>query len=310
MDESSLDDSPDYIEVSAFGHKFYTWSGLAENLITLEREGAIYSHFWDDEAQTFRFYRIRFLPNEIFQYVEAHIAQQQFNEALAAGATFDEALDSINDSEIAERVRSYGNYGHSKLKDGSEMDIRGCAASFYPPGMEALVCGNRPDRYELLPNLTGIDRVSLIIQMIDYFPVVAAYLSNRGHGRPAYEIVNEYDTHDLLYVIVRSVFEDARVEDWAPKHAGKAKRIDIVVPSIDVVIEVKHIRDITHAQAVADELKIDIESYHSHPNCKTLLALIYDPDKYILDPAAISNELSGPRVKGNHEFDVKVLVRR
>jgi hypothetical protein len=36
---------PEYIEVEVFGHKFRELSGNAEDLITLEREGAIYSHF-------------------------------------------------------------------------------------------------------------------------------------------------------------------------------------------------------------------------------------------------------------------------
>ena len=308
-DHEDFGDEPDRVEVTAFGHKFWVLAGLAEDLITLEREGAMYSHFWDDAIQTFRFYKVPFLPSEIFQYVEAHVAKQRFDLAMLAGATFEEALIAIHDREIAERVESYGNYGHSKLKDGSELDIRGCLASFLTPEMEELVCGQRSDRYELLPNLAGIDKTSLLIQMIDYFPVVARYLSTRGHGKPSFELQNEYDTQDLLFVIVRSVFEDARTEEWTPKHSGKSKRIDIVVPSIGAVIEVKHVRDKVHARGIADELKIDIESYHVHPNCQTLLALVYDPGRYIVDPAEITSDLSGHRVKGTSSFDVRVLIR-
>ena len=230
---------PDLAEATVFGHRFVALPGLIEDLITLEKEGAVYSHFWDETARTFRYYRIPFLPREIYQYVEAHIAKQQFDDALVSGANFEEALATLSNVEIAQRVRSYSDYGRGKLKDGTTVDIRGCAASFYPSEIEALVCGHRPDRYELLPDLHGVDKPSLIVQMIDYFPVIARFMTRRDHGRPSYLIENEYDVQHLLFVSVRSLFDDARLEDWTPKHAGASKRIDIVVPSAETVIETK-----------------------------------------------------------------------
>jgi hypothetical protein len=304
-----MNTEPEYTEIKAFGHRFRVLSGLAENLITLEREGAIYSHFWDKKAQVFKYNRINFLPSEIFQYVEAHIAKQDFDNAIEAGATFEEALNEITNSEIAERVRSYGNYGKSKLKDGSSADLRGCAASFYGKEIESLVCGRRPDRYEVLPNFQFMDKTSLIIQIIDYFPLISRYLSKRKHGRPPFDIANEFDVQDLIFANIRSVFEDARIEEWTPKHGGKSKRIDIVVPSGNIVIETKYIRDENHAKSISDELKVDIESYHVHSACHNLIFLIYDPNKYIIDPYEISGDLSGRRIKGRSNFDVKVLIR-
>ncbi|MCG8096872.1 MAG: hypothetical protein JAZ17_25155 [Candidatus Thiodiazotropha endolucinida] len=301
---------PEYLEITAFGHKFHVLSGLAEDLITLEREGAIYSHFWNEETEIFKYNRIKFLPSEIFQYVEAHVAKQEFDDAVDSGASFEEALNAITNHEIADRVRSYGNYGNTKLRDGTTLDIRGCAASFYGDEIESLVCGARPDRYEVLPNLENLDKPSMLIQMLDYFPVVARHLAERKHDRPSYLIENEYDVQDLIYANIRSVFGDARLEEWTPKHGGKSKRIDIVVPSAEVVIEIKFVRDKTHGKNIGDELKIDIESYHSHASCKTLLFLIYDPDGFIMDPAEVTNDLSGRRVKGTSSFDVQVLVRK
>lgn len=299
-----------YVEIEAFGHRFRLLSGLAEELITLESEGAVYSHFWDEEAQTFRYNRIRLLPSEIFQLVEAHVAKQEFDDARRGGATFNDALAAISNRAIAKRVRAYGNYGKAKLRDGSTIDNRGCAASFYGPELESLLCGGRPDRYEVLPNLQNIDRTSLAMQMLDYFPVAARYLSKRKRKRPPYEIKDEYDIQDLLFAIIRSVFEDARSEEWTVKHAGKSKRIDIVVPSEGVVIETKFVRSEDHAETISDELKVDIESYHAHPACKTLLFLVFDPIGHITDPAGLSNDLTGRRIKGNSSFDVHVLVRR
>lgn len=301
---------PTVMRIEAFGHQFHLLRGLGENLITLEKEGAIYSHFWDETAQAFRYYRIPFLPKEIFEYVEAQVAKQEFDNARNRGANFQKSLDAIHDPVIRNRVNSYGNFGHSTLTTGDIVDLRGCAASFYSSDMEDLVCGRRRDRYELLPNLDKIDKTSLLVQLIDNFPVVARLLGNRAHNRPALTIENEYDVQDLLYACVRSVFSDARTEEWTQKLGGSAKRIDIVVPSAGVLIETKIARSNNHAKTVADEIKIDIESYHNHPSCRTILVLIYDPYGHITDANAIQTDLSGRRIKGSSTFDVQVMVRR
>jgi hypothetical protein len=304
------DNLPELITTNIFGHQFRTLRGLAEDLITLEKEGAIYSHFWDEPSNTFRYYRIKFLPREIFEYVEAHVAKQQYDDAIESGASFEEAVESVENPTIRERVISYGDYGKTVMRDGSTEDIRGCAASFYPPEIEDLVCGRRPERYEVLPNLEKIDKTSLLIRLIDNFRVVAGLLSERGHGRPSFIIENEYDVQDLLFGCIRSFFTDAHREEYALQHAGTSKRIDVVVPSADVLIEVKYVRNASHAKTIADEIKIDVESYHTHPSCKTILVFIYDPKTYIIDPDLIERDLSGQRVKGSSSFDVQVLVRR
>lgn len=240
MEDEGGNDDVELAEATAFGHRFVDLPGNIEDLITLEKEGAVYSHFWDDAIGTFRYYRVPFLPAEIYQYVEAHVAKQQFDKALADGATFDEALQSISNPEIARRVQSYGNYGRSKLRNGREADLRGCAASFYTPEIEALVCGQRRDRYQLLPDMKDVDKSALLLQMIDYFPTLARFMARRGNDRPPFLIQNEYGVQHLLFVAVRSVFDDARLEEWTSKHAGKSKRVDLVVPSAQTLIETKN----------------------------------------------------------------------
>jgi REase_DpnII-MboI len=300
----------------AFGHEWIDYpAGLAEDLIDLEREGAVFSHFADpgsekpDGTCTFSYYRISLKPDEIFQFVEASIAYQEFQQATINGAGFEEALAAISKPEIAERVRSYGNYGHSSIPGGT-VDIRGCHASFYPDGMEELLCGGIRSRYEALPELEPTrDRFGLLMQILNTFSIVSGQLEKRGRGRPPFEIENEYDLQDLLFAILRSVFEDARREEWTPQRAGSAKRIDIVVPSINSVIETKFLRNASHAKAVANELRIDFECYHDHENCGQLVALCMDPGRHLLDPEQFESDLSGLRQKSGHEFNVTVLVR-
>jgi hypothetical protein len=139
------------IEIKIFGHLFYVFEEHAKDLVTIEKEGAIYSCFWSEESQCFKDYRIQLLPAEVFLYIEAMIAKQEFDQALDNGATFAEAISAIHNPIIAKKVESYGNYGRTELKDGTFADLRGCYASFIGDEIEALICGTRPDRYEERP---------------------------------------------------------------------------------------------------------------------------------------------------------------
>jgi hypothetical protein len=304
-----MEDDIEYKEAYVFGHKFRDLPGNIDDLVTLEREGCIYSHFWDELSQTFKYYKIKFTPVEIFQYVEAHIAKSQFDAALEKGLSFKKALSAIENEEIAQRVLSYGNYGKTQMKDGTFDDIRGCLGSFFPPDIEKLVCGNKHERYENVFEIDKVDKIDLIYNQLDQFPIIAKFLSNRKHNRHSYIIENEYDVQDLLFVCLKSVFDDIRLEEWTIKHGTKSKRIDIVIPTVDTVIEVKYVRSKQHANEITDELKIDFESYHVHPNCKTLICFVYDPKGFIIDSDIIAKELSGRRVNKKSQFEVKVFIR-
>lgn len=128
------------------------------------------------------------------------------------------------------------------------------------------------------------ERLALVLQVVNAFPVVERILKNRGHQRPPFLVENEYDFQDLLFALLRSVFEDAQREEWTPKQAGSAKRIDMVIPSAEAVIETKFIRDRAHGKVVADELRVDFESYHGHQYCRNLIAVCLDPDVHISTP--------------------------
>ncbi|MFI7309321.1 PD-(D/E)XK nuclease domain-containing protein [Streptomyces hygroscopicus] len=97
-------------------------------------------------------------------------------------------------------------------------------------------------------------------------------------------------------------------EEWTPKNAGSAKRIDLIVKDVGIVIECKYVRDARHAKRVADELRVDFESYHVHSECRRLFAYVHDPGRHILDPEEFMRALSGLRKKGDSEFTVTVIV--
>jgi hypothetical protein len=71
---------PVFIEFEAFGYRFrHILSEHAEDLVTLEKDGALYASFWDEELGAFQQYRVRLLPREIVQFVRGTIAFDQLN---------------------------------------------------------------------------------------------------------------------------------------------------------------------------------------------------------------------------------------
>ncbi|MGG0078943.1 hypothetical protein ABEX67_22795 [Bacillus wiedmannii] len=303
-----VENESDLVEINAFGHTFRVLPGIAKDLLTLESDGIMFTHFWNEEIGSFSYYKIQLTPSEIYQFVEAHLAMQQFEDSIVKGASFEQALNMIDNKVISERVRCYGDYGKTILDDGSIVDIRGCPASFYPPEIEELLCGQKEDRYELCLDTNDLECFALLMKILDSFPTAARFLERRTHSRPPFLLQNEYDVQDLLFSMIRSVFEDAKFEEYTIKHVGKSKRIDIIIPSANTVIEVKFVRDVAHARKLDEELKIDIESYYFHSSCKKLIFFVWDPNHFIIDPVVFT-ELSGYRQKGKFQFDVDILVR-
>lgn len=157
--------------------------------------------------------------------------------------------------------------------------------------------------------VVSITRKELLLDLMKNFSASAAVLRLRQRGRPPLTLSDEYDTADLLHALIRKDFDDVIREDWTTKHAGRSGRVDFVIPSLNTIIEVKHVRDKDHVPRLLVELNDAFERYHHHLECKWLMAFIYDPQGHIADPVQLE-KLSGPRKKGNHSFDVTVFVSR
>jgi len=278
---------------------------ILDDLRTLESEGAVYYQFWREESQDSRFCRIRFTPSEIVEYVDALSAFDEFKGLLAGHNNPHIALADISNARIKKRVIEYNEWaagmGHDYLAF--------CLAAFIGEDLEDLVCGGVPSRYEYLSETYTGDRRFILTEILEIFPTVARHLANRGGNRPAYTLDEEQDVRDLLYTIIKSIFPDAKIEEYTRIHAGGSKRIDIVIPVISTLIEVKYVRSSSHAKKIADELRIDFESYHVHPHCKKLIAYVWDSGRDLVDRPNFINDLRGLRVKGDSQFSVDVIVK-
>jgi hypothetical protein len=147
-------------------------------------------------------------------------------------------------------------------------------------------------------SLTNIEQICL------RFHRVAIQLSNRHGSRETLRIDDEYDVQDLLHALLLIDFDDIRPEEWTPSYAGSSSRMDFLLKNEQIVIETKKTRNGLGAKEIGEQLIIDIEKYKGHPDCKTLVCFVYDPEGRIRNPKGIENDLNWIGC----DLTVKVLI--
>jgi hypothetical protein len=163
-------------------------------------------------------------------------------------------------------------------------DIKGCAPATIPV---------RVDNY-----LTRIER------LLKRFHLVVRKLRDRHDDRQPLSVEDEYDVQDLLHALLLVDFDDIRPEEWTPSYAGSSSRMDFLLKNEQIVIETKKTRNGLGAKEIGEQLIIDIEKYRGHPDCKTLVCFVYDPEGRIGNPKGIENDLN--RIEG--DLTVKVII--
>lgn len=127
--------------------------------------------------------------------------------------------------------------------------------------------------------------------IFDRFHKIARQLRTRHDSRCTLEINDEYDVQDLLHALLQLHFDDIRPEEWTPSYAGGSVRMDFLLKSEGIVIEVKKTRDSMTAKTLGEELLIDREKYKVHPDCKKLYCFVYDPEGRLGNPMGIKSDL-------------------
>lgn len=132
--------------------------------------------------------------------------------------------------------------------------------------------------------------------------------THRRKGAHPLIFANEYDVQDLLHALLRPWVRDIRPEEFTPSLAGSSTRMDFLLPEYSLVIELKFVRDRSHAKRISDELVIDIEHYRKHPDCSKLWCVIFDADHLITNPDGLKKDLGGSRKSKDGEVMVSVFV--
>jgi len=133
-------------------------------------------------------------------------------------------------------------------------------------------------------------------------------LTHRRKGAITMSFSTEYDVQDLLHALLRPWVADIRPEEFTPSYAGSSTRMDFLLPAHRLVIELKFVRDGTHAKKIGDELIIDIDHYRRHPDCDALWCVVFDPDHLLSNAGGLKTDLEGKRLTKDGTVNVKVLV--
>jgi hypothetical protein len=147
--------------------------------------------------------------------------------------------------------------------------------------------------------------VSTVELLCNRFHLVARQLRQRHASRETLDTTDEYDVQDLLHALLHLHFDDIRPEEWTPSYAGGSARVDFLLKNESIIVEVKKTRKTLSSREIGDELLIDIGRYQAHPECKTLLCFVYDPEGRVANPRGLEADLS----KRVNDMEVKVLVR-
>ena len=148
------------------------------------------------------------------------------------------------------------------------------------------------------------DAVALVTTLCRRFPLFATQIQVRHAKRPAMNFTDEYDVQDAMHALLRLFFEDVRAEEVTPSYAGTSSRIDFLLKREKVVIEVKMTRHTLKQKEIASQLIEDKERYRTHPDFRTLVCFIYDPDGHITNPASLEDDVS----QDSGDFRVVVIV--
>jgi hypothetical protein len=148
-----------------------------------------------------------------------------------------------------------------------------------------------------------LDATVIVEQICRRFPLFAKQLQQRRCDwvvegkqekcpRPTIEMRDEYDVQDALHAILKLFFDDVRAEEWTPSYAGGQSRMDFVLKREQIVLEVKHTGTKLTQNDIARQLAVDKDYYRKHPDCKTLICCVFDPNCRCSNPVALESDVS------------------
>jgi hypothetical protein len=94
-----------------------------------------------------------------------------------------------------------------------------------------------------------------------------------------WNIENEYHVQNLLWVVLAPVFPDLNDEETLPPVGQKNPRVDLSIPSLGCVVEVKFMRKSMSFQDVIEEIAADASLYGTDPRWTSLIPFVWDDSR-------------------------------
>jgi len=133
-------------------------------------------------------------------------------------------------------------------------------------------------------------------------------LTHRRKNSVNLVFTSEYDIQDILHALLRPWISDIRPEEVTPSYAGTSTRMDFLLPEYSLVIETKLARSKLHGKDIGEELILDIDHYRTHPHCKILWCVIYDPNHYIQNAEGLVHDLEGESTNTKGTVATRIFV--
>jgi len=108
-----------------------------------------------------------------------------------------------------------------------------------------------------------------------------------------YEIKNEKDVQDILWIMLRANYAEVEREETLKRFGVKQYRPDFGIPELKTLIEVKFIGDKTDPKKIQEEILSDIEGYlNKNQEYIKLIVFIYDQAQKLKDPEKLIQDIN------------------
>lgn len=127
-----------------------------------------------------------------------------------------------------------------------------------------------------------------LLRLLTRFHVYAKELQAQPRaGHSAWKITDEYDVQHALCALLRTHFDNVKPEETTPSLAGSSSRVDFLLVNERTGVEAKMMRDSLTERKLGEQLLLDVAHFPSHPQCESLIFLIFDPTHMIRDPVGL-----------------------
>jgi hypothetical protein len=98
----------------------------------------------------------------------------------------------------------------------------------------------------------------------------------RRSGAARWDIENEYHVQNILWAVLAPLFPDLNDEETLPPVGQKNPRVDLSIPSVFTIVEVKFVRAGKPFQDVIEEIAADASLYATDPRWRHLVPFVWD----------------------------------
>ncbi|WP_205686790.1 hypothetical protein [Caulobacter flavus] len=132
-----------------------------------------------------------------------------------------------------------------------------------------------------------VDAEAQLAHICRSFAAFAKRLQKRRGDRAALMVEDEHDVQYLMHAILGLYFEDIRPEEPTPTVAGGSAKIDFLLKAEGIAFELKMTRPDLKDNKTGGEALIDIGRYPKHPDVRSLVYFVHDPEGYITNPKGL-----------------------